>query len=101
MKRFIIMAQQVGAPAETEVCQCDSNPEPIVEVLLKKNDLGASSFADLSKRSHCGSASRGMSGHHPTCKCKQCATEHLNAVLRNWLSNRRVPVASHGNAETV
>lgn len=40
MKRFIIMAQQVGAPAETEVCQCDSNPEPIVEVLFKKTTSG-------------------------------------------------------------
>lgn len=40
MKRFIILAQQVGATIETEVCQCDSNPEPIVEALLKKTTSG-------------------------------------------------------------
>lgn len=40
MKRYSIMARQVGADVETEVCQCDSNPEPIAEALKTKTTSG-------------------------------------------------------------
>lgn len=40
MKRFSIMARMNGAEFETEVCQCDSNPEPIVKALLAKKTRG-------------------------------------------------------------
>lgn len=36
MKRFSIVGRQVGAQIETEVCQCDQNPEAIVEALKNK-----------------------------------------------------------------
>ena len=40
MKRYSIMGRQVGANFETEVCQCDSNPEPIVKALQVKTTTG-------------------------------------------------------------
>ena len=40
MKRYSIMGQQVGSEYETEVCQCNENPEGIRKVLLAKTTSG-------------------------------------------------------------
>lgn len=40
MKRYSIMGQQVGADFETEICQCEENPEPIVRALQAKTTSG-------------------------------------------------------------
>lgn len=40
MKRYSIIGRQVGAEIETEICQCDGNPEPLVEALKKKTTSG-------------------------------------------------------------
>jgi hypothetical protein len=40
MKRYSIVARQVGAPYETEVCQCENNPDVIVAALQKKTTSG-------------------------------------------------------------
>jgi hypothetical protein len=40
MKRFSIIGRQVGADIETEICQCDSNPDPIVQALKEKTTSG-------------------------------------------------------------
>lgn len=40
MKRYSIMGRQVGADIETEVCQCNSNPAPLVAALQAKTTSG-------------------------------------------------------------